>query len=259
MSTISKASRNLKKTTNNRTSAEAEVCRNARKANQEVEKNAALSLEKTKRIHIIYAALYDEETSIMYIVQEKLPGQRLDRLLETQSLNKDEQCNIGNELKDVFSQLSPLYSLGSMGRLPSENMGLLDANGVKVVKGPLDSLLINLDTTGNFQETWSLVHARLGNLDMEARNALVQFWREDEVNEEAMVDCTDCVRRIIKLFVTWRPGVPSENSTNSFSLIFQGYHLILRLLPSPASDEDSETQAWNLRITKFSSYATLNA
>ncbi|KAF9062652.1 kinase-like domain-containing protein [Rhodocollybia butyracea] len=61
----------------------------------------------------IHATLYDEVTSITYIVQDRIHGERLDKLLPT--LDAEKLQVIEKELQFIFSQLSSLDTHGSMG------------------------------------------------------------------------------------------------------------------------------------------------
>ncbi|KAF9065849.1 kinase-like domain-containing protein, partial [Rhodocollybia butyracea] len=61
----------------------------------------------------IHATLYDEATSVTYIVQDRIQGERLDKLLPT--LDAEKLQVIEKELQLIFSQLSSLDTHGPMG------------------------------------------------------------------------------------------------------------------------------------------------
>ncbi|KAF9048384.1 hypothetical protein BDP27DRAFT_1243262, partial [Rhodocollybia butyracea] len=61
----------------------------------------------------IHAALFDEVISITYIVQDRIHGQQLHKLLPT--LDAEKLQVIEKELQLIFSQLSSLDMYGLMG------------------------------------------------------------------------------------------------------------------------------------------------
>jgi hypothetical protein len=82
-------------------------------SSREAEATKLIAAHTSIPVPTIHATLYDETTSITYIVQEKLQGCRLDRVLE--NLDANDQHTIEQELKDSLSQLSMLDTRGTMG------------------------------------------------------------------------------------------------------------------------------------------------